>query len=78
VGPVTGVLNVKDPFAARVRASPPLFCRMTLAPCASPYSVPPILAVTALVVHATATDVTLAVAVPEPLVTTQVCAGFDG
>ncbi len=40
--------------------------------------VPPIVAVTVLVVHVTATVETLALAVPLPAVTTHVCAGFAG
>jgi len=58
----------------RVRLSPPLSCKITLAPVASPEIVPPIVAVTGLVVHATATVVTLAVAVPLLADAVHVCA----
>src|SRR5215472_4387061 len=76
VGPVTGVLNVNGPFAVSVRASPPLSCRITLSPVANPVSVPPTVAVTGSVVHAIATVVTFAVAVPLFAVSVQFCAGF--
>ena len=78
VGPVTGVLKVNGPFVVRVRLSPPLSCRITLELAANPVMLPPIVAVAALVVHATVTEVTLAEAVPVPLVTVQVCAGLLG
>jgi len=80
VGPITGVLNTKGPFVVIVRLSPPLFCKITLELAARPDTLPPIVAVTGFVVHATATVVTFAVAVPAPVlpVTAQVCAGLVG
>jgi hypothetical protein len=41
---------VKLPFAVTVKASPPLFCNITLAPGARPLTVTPIVAVTEVVV----------------------------
>src|SRR5271165_2189460 len=61
-----------------VRLSPPLFCKMTLELGTSPVTVPPMVALTGFVVHVMVTPMTLAVAVPEPATTRQVCAGLAG
>ena len=74
---MTAVVNVNDPFAETITSSPPLLRSVTLSPTGSPLTVPPTVYV--LVVQATATLVTIALAiVPLPLVTTQVWFGVVG
>src|SRR5713101_4806442 len=69
------VLNVKGPLTATERLSPPLFCRTSPVP-SRPTTFPPM--ETVPVEHVIATFVTLAVAVPAPLETVQVCTGPVG
>src|SRR5215469_3694193 len=63
------------PVPVTVRLSPALSCNTSPDP-ANPVTVPPI--VNAAAVQVTCTLLTLAVAVPEPFVTVQVCAGLLG
>src|SRR5580704_11148970 len=69
------VMNVNVPLAAIERLSPPLSCKTSPVP-SSPTTFPPM--ETVPVEHVTCTPVTLAVAVPLPLATVQVCAGVEG
>jgi hypothetical protein len=73
----TGVVNVNAPFALTGKLFPPLSCNTSPDPL-SPLTLPPIVYVTVVVVHATATFVTFALVVPLPFVTAHVCAGLDG
>src|SRR6516165_7953997 len=63
------------PVPVTVRLSPALSCNTSPDP-ANPVTVPPI--VNAAAAQVTCTLLTLAVAVPEPFVTVQVCAGLLG
>src|SRR5215813_9455143 len=68
----SAVANVNDPFADTLRSSPPLSCSTTVPD--SPDTVPPTVNVAVLLLHATATLVTLAEpTVPDPFDTVQVC-----
>src|ERR1700687_768124 len=71
----SAVLNVKGPATGTVRLSPPLSCRVKPVP-SKPTTWPPMEAVS--VEHVIATFVTLALAVPAPLETVQVCTGPVG
>lgn len=74
------VVKVKAPFADAVKSLPPLLRSTKLAPDARPETMPPVVKlVGAWVTQAIATLLTLALAVPEPLVTVQVwLAGWSG
>ena len=54
----------------------PLSCRTTVSPAPSPVTLPP--TVKLAVAQVTATFVTFALAMPEPIVTVQVCLGAVG
>ena len=69
------VLKVNGVLVKIGRASPPLFKRTSPVP-SSPTTLPPMDAVP--VEHVIRTLLTLAVAVPAPLATVQVCAGLVG
>src|SRR5216684_3305917 len=72
---VTAVLNVKEPLVATARLSLPLFCSTSPVP-SRPTTFPPI--ETVPVEHVTWTLLTIALIVPLPLPTVQVCDGVEG
>src|SRR5260370_37967970 len=72
----TGVLKLKVPFPVTARLSPPLSCKVSPTP-SRPTTLPPMEPLPP-VKQLTWMPVTLALAVPLPPVTVQVCAGLVG